>query len=70
MFKPTFILLAFITIGCADDVKPKPRRFAFRISSAEILPFNNNCAYTFEYSDFAKIYDAKSLVGTIWLILR
>ncbi|WP_374360045.1 gliding motility lipoprotein GldD [Cloacibacterium sp.] len=61
MFKNlAFILLAFITIGCTDDVKPKPKgELRLEYPQPKYLPFNNNCAYTFEYSDFAKIYDAK-----------
>lgn len=61
MFKNlAFILLALLAVACGKDVKPKPKgELRLEYPQPKYLAFNNNCAYTFEYSDFAKIHDAK-----------
>ena len=69
MFKNlAFTLLAILAISCSDDVKPKPKgELRLDYPQPKYQLFNNNCAYTFEYSDFAQIVDAKK---SCWYYLR
>ena len=69
MFKNiAYLILALITISCTEDTKPKPKgELRLEYPQPKYQAFNNNCAYTFEYSDFAKITDAKQ---TCWYNLR
>lgn len=61
MFKNlAFILLALLLVSCGEDVKPKPKgELRLEYPQPKYQAFNNNCAYSFEYSDFAQIHDAK-----------
>ncbi len=58
--KAAFIVLALTTLACQQEVKPKPKgelRLEYPLPKYQLL--QNNCPYTFEYSDFAKLLDAK-----------
>ncbi len=69
MLKNTvLIFLATLLVSCKPETKPKPKgelRLEYPVAKYRI--FNNNCAYTFEYSDFANIEDAKK---PCWFNLR
>ncbi len=69
MFKNlAFTLLTILAISCSDDVKPRPKgELRLDYPQPKYQLFNNNCAYTFEYSDFAQIVDAKK---SCWYYLR
>ncbi|MFN4362858.1 gliding motility lipoprotein GldD [Chryseobacterium hispalense] len=61
MFKNTiFIFIALVLLSCSKDPVPKPYgELRLEYPAPKYQKFENNCAYTFEYSDFAKITDAK-----------
>lgn len=58
--KVIFIFVSLILISCGKEVTPKPSgELRLEYPKAQYQKFDSNCTYTFEYSDFAKIYDAK-----------
>jgi gliding motility-associated lipoprotein GldD len=61
MFKNAFfIFAALFLISCGKDPVPKPYgELRLEYPAPKYQKFENNCSYTFEYSDFAKITDAK-----------
>jgi len=61
MFKNAlFIFAALLMVSCGKDPVPKPYgELRLEYPAPRYQKFQNNCAYTFEYSDFAKITDAK-----------
>lgn len=61
MFKKLiFTLLAFSALSCSEDIKPKPKgELRLEYPNPKYHIFDNACPYNFEYSDFAKIYNAK-----------
>lgn len=69
MFKKiAYIVLAVSALSCQKEMKPKPKgelRLEYPQPRYQLL--QNNCAYTFEYSDFAKVLDAKK---TCWYNMR
>lgn len=69
MFKKlAVILLAFSALACSEEAKPKPKgELRLEYPQPHYQAFTNPCAYTFEYSDFAAIADAKQ---ACWYNLR
>lgn len=61
MFKNAlFIFIALVLVSCSKDPVPKPYgELRLEYPAPKYQKFENNCAYTFEYSDFATITDAK-----------
>lgn len=61
MFKNTiFIFAALLLVSCGKDPVPKPYgELRLEYPAPKYQKFENNCNYTFEYSDFANITDAK-----------
>ncbi|WP_089999475.1 gliding motility lipoprotein GldD [Chryseobacterium taichungense] len=61
MFKNAiFIFAVLLLVSCGKDPIPKPYgELRLEYPAPKYQKFENNCAYTFEYSDFAKIADAK-----------
>lgn len=61
MFKNAiFIFAALLLVSCGKDPVPKPYgELRLEYPAPKYQKFENNCNYTFEYSDFANITDAK-----------
>ena len=61
-------MLAFSALACSEEAKPKPKgELRLEYPQPHYQAFTNPCAYTFEYSDFAAIADAKQ---ACWYNLR
>ncbi|MCA6068341.1 gliding motility lipoprotein GldD [Chryseobacterium sp. RG1] len=55
-----FIFIALVLVSCGKDSVPKPYgELRLEYPAPKYQKFESNCAYTFEYSDFAKMTDAK-----------
>lgn len=55
-----FIFVSLFLVSCGKDHMPKPSgELRLEYPEPRYQKFENNCAYTFEYSDFARISDAK-----------
>lgn len=55
-----FIFIALVLVSCGKDSVPKPYgELRLEYPAPKYQKFENSCAYTFEYSNFAKITDAK-----------
>lgn len=61
MFKNLlYLFLAIFLVSCSEDYKPKPKgELRLEYPKPQYKAFSSPCSYGFEYSDFAKIYDAK-----------
>ncbi len=58
--KVIFIFASLLLISCEKETQPKPYgELRLEYPSPKYQKFDKNCSYTFEYSDFAKIVDAK-----------
>ncbi len=58
--KVIFIFVSLLLISCGKDPVPKPYgELRLEYPTPKYQKFENNCAYTFEYSDFANITAAK-----------
>ncbi|WP_228448165.1 MULTISPECIES: hypothetical protein [unclassified Chryseobacterium] len=58
--KVIFIFVSLLLISCGKDPVPKPYgELRLEYPAPKYQKFENNCAYTFEYSDFANITAAK-----------
>ena len=62
MFKNCFyILMVLMLVSCAKDPMPKPSgELRLEYPTPVYQQWNSNCAYSFEYSKFAKLSDAGS----------
>ena len=61
MFRYLFLsfILTFL-VSCSSDVQPKPKgELRLEYPEAKYIPFSSECSFSFEYSDFAKIHQAK-----------
>ena len=61
MFRYLFLcfILTFV-VSCSSDVQPKPKgELRLEYPEAKYIPFSSECSFSFEYSDFAKIHQAK-----------
>ena len=55
-----FILMATLLVSCGKDPLPKPSgELRLEYPKAEYQKFDPNCAYSFEYSKFAKLTDGE-----------
>jgi len=58
--KVIFIFASLLLLSCGENPIPKPYgELRLEYPAPKYQKFENNCAYTFEYSDLAKITDAK-----------
>lgn len=58
--KVIFIFVSLLLISCGKDPIPKPYgELRLEYPAPKYQKFENNCAYTFEYSNFANITAAK-----------
>ena len=58
--KVIFIFVSLLLISCGKDPSPKPYgELRLEYPAPKYQKFENDCAYTFEYSDFASIAPAK-----------
>ena len=65
MFRYLFLsfILTFL-VSCSNDAQPKPKgELRLEYPEAKYIPFSSECPFSFEYSDFAKIDQAKQ---TCW----
>ena len=65
MFRYLFLsfILTFL-VSCSNDIQPKPKgELRLEYPEAKYIPFFSECPFSFEYSDFAKIDQAKQ---TCW----
>lgn len=62
MFKKLiFTFLGFVLLSCAEDAQPKPSgELRLEYPVAKYQPFTSPCNFGFEYSDFAKVEQAKN----------
>lgn len=66
--KALLSILALTVLACQQEVKPKPKgELRLEYPKPQYRLLNNTCSYTFEYSDFAKIFDTSK---TCWYNLR
>jgi len=61
MFKKLiFTFLGFVLISCAEDAKPKPSgELRLEYPEAKYQTFTSPCNFSFDYSTFATVRDAK-----------
>lgn len=61
MFKKLIVVFGgTLLISCGKEAVPKPSgELRLEYPAPKYQPFVNSCSYTFEYSDFAEITDAK-----------
>lgn len=61
MFKICFLGLCLLGLySCSEDITPKPKgELRLEYPKAKYQPFQSDCAFSFEFSDFAKITNAK-----------
>lgn len=58
--KVIFIFVSLLLISCEKETLPKPYgELRLDYPSPKYQKFESDCSYTFEYSDFAKMDDAK-----------
>lgn len=58
--KIVFIFIALFFISCGKETMPKPSgELRLEYPHSTYKTFNEACSYTFEYSDFAKIYPSQ-----------
>lgn len=62
MFKNfIFTFLAFALFSCADEVQPKPSgELRLEYPAPKYQTFNSPCGFSFQYSDFAEVMEAKN----------
>ena len=62
MFKKLiFIFLTLILVSCGEEAKPKPSgELRLEYPQAKYESYSSPCNFTFEYSDLAKIENAKN----------
>ena len=62
MFKnQSIILLAVVLVSCSKDYKPKPSgELRLEYPAPKYVDFSSPCSYSFQYSDFAEVTDAKN----------
>ena len=61
MFRYLFLgCVALCTISCSEETRPKPKgELRLEYPKAKYQAFNSACPFTFEYSDFAALHEAK-----------
>ena len=58
--KVIFVFTSLLLISCEKETNPKPYgELRLEYPAPKYQKFDKNCSYTFEYSDFATIVDAK-----------
>ncbi len=62
MFKKLiFTFLGFVMFSCAEEAQPKPSgELRLEYPQAKYQKYSSPCGFSFEYSDFAKIVNAKN----------
>ena len=56
----TLILVSIVLVACGKETQPKPYgELRLEYPTPKYQKFDNNCAYTFEYSNFANITNGK-----------